>query len=529
MKNRMAYMIRQFFRRAMLVMVCGVFVVSAAYGQVLKGSAPALTNQDVVRMVKAGVPESAVIASIDTRPAKFDVSPDALIELKRAGVSQNVIQAMLTRGNNPGSNPKATVTGMNDGGKNRDDLNPQPYPPKGKTNAPASVAQLSARLAPISRNIRFVTGSDVKNPAALASPMISILRQQTQGGNIAPGQTLSAAGSGGGSPTPAGRATSTAALTARPMLSAPAAMQPNSSGPTRQQPAGGSRPTSGSNRYGTLSANTANVCLNATGIRAINGKKSGVVFTPDLQFNHYIITGCGFGTTPGQIFLSGGFPAHGGKVPLVPYHAFGTPNTPGWGAHWTDQQIEAEIDTNIAGELDQNNINLVIQTSNGGQAQANGNSFYALRGTPFLVSQMPTSAFCETHTTNAVSCTEPGYTAGGALLSPCGQWGLSNCTSEILRTQPFVIASNPAIDQYTMNLKPGFTLYSAAVQIAVELHSSSSPTSIAQIYQPKISGNTIFVREPVEVDSATGFTYSLYGLRIFVVGPVGVTSPWAGQ
>lgn len=54
-----------------------------------------LTNNDVIKMVKAGVPETAVVASIKSRPAKFDISPDALIALHKAGVTQDELNAMI--------------------------------------------------------------------------------------------------------------------------------------------------------------------------------------------------------------------------------------------------------------------------------------------------------------------------------------------------------------------------------------------------------------------------------------------------
>ena len=98
----------------------------------LGGTSGALTNQDVVRMAKAGVPESAIIASIQGRPAKFDVSPEALIALKRSGASQSILQAMVLRGNGEVNLPAGQLNGD---GKAADELNPQPYPPKSKMNA----------------------------------------------------------------------------------------------------------------------------------------------------------------------------------------------------------------------------------------------------------------------------------------------------------------------------------------------------------------------------------------------------------
>jgi hypothetical protein len=54
-----------------------------------------LTNAAVVKLARAGFKEKTIIAIIRTRPAQFDLSPDRLIDLKRNGVSENVILAML--------------------------------------------------------------------------------------------------------------------------------------------------------------------------------------------------------------------------------------------------------------------------------------------------------------------------------------------------------------------------------------------------------------------------------------------------
>ncbi len=56
-----------------------------------------LTNGSVVKLVRAGFKEKTVIAIIRTRPARFDLAPDRLIELKRSGVSEHIILAMLAR------------------------------------------------------------------------------------------------------------------------------------------------------------------------------------------------------------------------------------------------------------------------------------------------------------------------------------------------------------------------------------------------------------------------------------------------
>ncbi len=57
----------------------------------------ALTNDTIVRMSKAGLDDSVIVGTIQIQPGAFDTSPDDLIALKNAGVSQTVIAAMQAR------------------------------------------------------------------------------------------------------------------------------------------------------------------------------------------------------------------------------------------------------------------------------------------------------------------------------------------------------------------------------------------------------------------------------------------------
>jgi hypothetical protein len=56
---------------------------------------PPLTNQDVIKMVAAGLAEPVVVATIQASPANYDTSPDGLIALQKAGVTQNEMTAMM--------------------------------------------------------------------------------------------------------------------------------------------------------------------------------------------------------------------------------------------------------------------------------------------------------------------------------------------------------------------------------------------------------------------------------------------------
>lgn len=57
-----------------------------------------LTNADVVEMVQAGLGEAVIVGKIKTAPrTKFDTSTKALVKLKKAGVKDSVVNAMMER------------------------------------------------------------------------------------------------------------------------------------------------------------------------------------------------------------------------------------------------------------------------------------------------------------------------------------------------------------------------------------------------------------------------------------------------
>lgn len=58
--------------------------------------AAAMSNKDVLKMQKAGLSEETIIVAMQKEKPEYDTSPDALIELKSAGVSEKVIQKMIS-------------------------------------------------------------------------------------------------------------------------------------------------------------------------------------------------------------------------------------------------------------------------------------------------------------------------------------------------------------------------------------------------------------------------------------------------
>ena len=81
-------------RLTLLVAVC---CATALHSPAQRPAQPPLTNAAVVKLVRAGFKEKTVIAIIRNRPSSFNLDPDKLIDLKRNGVSENIILAMLAQ------------------------------------------------------------------------------------------------------------------------------------------------------------------------------------------------------------------------------------------------------------------------------------------------------------------------------------------------------------------------------------------------------------------------------------------------
>lgn len=116
--------------KATLILSAALALCSAVSAQVLKGVQPgsnakAITNNDVVQMVKEGTPEATIIATIRANPARFDVSLDKMLALQRQGISTHVLNlmAIVEMRRRKGASGRS--------GTNADELSPQPYPPKG--------------------------------------------------------------------------------------------------------------------------------------------------------------------------------------------------------------------------------------------------------------------------------------------------------------------------------------------------------------------------------------------------------------
>ena len=78
-------------RIALALAVAWLAVAPAAAQEVL-------TNDSIIQLTRAKFAESVILAKIRSTPSTFDTRADALIALKRAGVSEKVLEAMLSAG-----------------------------------------------------------------------------------------------------------------------------------------------------------------------------------------------------------------------------------------------------------------------------------------------------------------------------------------------------------------------------------------------------------------------------------------------
>ena len=68
-------------------------------------------NDTILRMVKAGLDDKIILQTINLQPGHYDVTPDDLIALKAAGVSQTVIATMQAHGTGLDIRAHRTPTG----------------------------------------------------------------------------------------------------------------------------------------------------------------------------------------------------------------------------------------------------------------------------------------------------------------------------------------------------------------------------------------------------------------------------------
>src|SRR5438128_2102011 len=82
--------------------LCGLLVVALsvmvhAQQRPASGQRETLTNEAIINLSKAHFKENTIISLIRTSSVAFDISTPKLIELKKRGVSERIVMAMIER------------------------------------------------------------------------------------------------------------------------------------------------------------------------------------------------------------------------------------------------------------------------------------------------------------------------------------------------------------------------------------------------------------------------------------------------
>ena len=85
-------------KKAFLPLAVGLFfILTPSLASAFSGETDItpLSNKDVLSMVQSHVPEEAIIRAIKSSPCTFDTFPPVLKDMKRRGVPDAVLQAMV--------------------------------------------------------------------------------------------------------------------------------------------------------------------------------------------------------------------------------------------------------------------------------------------------------------------------------------------------------------------------------------------------------------------------------------------------
>ena len=98
-------------KQAFLTLAIGmVLILTPSFVAALPGETEvtSLSNKDVLTMVQNHVPEEKIITAIKSSPCTFDTFPPVLKDMKRRGVSDAVLQAMVEAPYGPSALAKST-------------------------------------------------------------------------------------------------------------------------------------------------------------------------------------------------------------------------------------------------------------------------------------------------------------------------------------------------------------------------------------------------------------------------------------
>jgi len=353
--------------------------------------------------------------------------------------------------------------------------------PAAKPNGTSSItANTSSSLPGLLKQqgaLRVVSGQHTRYALASTSALIGLLHQQKQAGQISVGQTM-ASQTGLGSRLTAAKVARNATFSYVPS----SLLTDQENRLCEQQEAQGKGPS----------------------ILRVDSQASAVKFSPDAQANPYTIVGCGFGGNPGTIHLTlvkdettgSGWFNSGSTTTVAVYTLNFTIHS------WNDHEIVASLDPNTSAIPDWPYTRLEVKTRASGYFV--GGQFIARRQTMLLAGIPQTESSL--------------YPAGSPyFLSPVTDYYGLNGTAAVMRQG----LSGPVAgqDQFNLKLAPGFSVDSTQTDLLVANIGSNISSQPATL-----NGNTITVTYPVfsALSGNSTIYYSIYGLKIWVTGPVGI-------
>ncbi len=166
-----------------MIAILGILALS---GTAALAQAGRLGNEDVIKMAKAGLSAAVISQAIDSAAnVSFETTPDALIQLKSAGVPDSVISIMIKRAAQaPQTSPQNSATGAAAGGGVEI--------PDGFQIPLRIVSSLSSATSKVGDPVRFAVMEDVKVGNAIV-----IDRNATATGKVTEAKKSGSFGRGG--------------------------------------------------------------------------------------------------------------------------------------------------------------------------------------------------------------------------------------------------------------------------------------------------------------------------------------------
>jgi hypothetical protein len=121
-----------------------------------------LTNDSIIQLTRAKFAESVILAKIRSTPSTFDTRADALIALKRAGVSEKVLEAMLSAGQS--ASPTAPAAPPGGSAASPSATGPASTPPAAPATAPAASGGQATTAAPASPGVAALPAQTIPPP-----------------------------------------------------------------------------------------------------------------------------------------------------------------------------------------------------------------------------------------------------------------------------------------------------------------------------------------------------------------------------